>query len=454
VAWTAIDPTTGQELQRYDEHDDAEVERRVALAATAASTWRHTPLPERTALMLRVADLLSERVDRYAPLMTREMGKPIAQAEAEVRKCAWAFRHYAEHAGAMLAPESGATDARSSYVRPEPLGVVLAIMPWNFPFFQCLRFLAPTLALGNVGLLKHAPNVPGCALALEELLADAGAPEGLFQSLLIGTGATGALIADGRIAAVTLTGSDGAGRAVAAAAGAALKPCVLELGGSDPFVVLGDADLEAALDAAVAARVQNSGQSCIAAKRFVVVDDVHDAFVEGLVRRMGALVVGDPANRETDIGPLARADLRDALHRQVAGSVAAGASCALGGALPDGPGFFYPPTVLTGVTPDIPAGGEETFGPVAAVMRARDEEHAIELANATPFGLGASIWSTGRERAERLTARLNAGMVFVNEMVKSVPGLPFGGIKQSGFGRELGRPGLTAFANLKTVWVA
>ncbi|GIW71153.1 MAG: succinate-semialdehyde dehydrogenase [Planctomycetota bacterium] len=453
MAWSSVNPATGEVWARHDEHGAGELERRLVLAAAAALRWRRTPVAERSALAARVAELLAERRQRYAALMTREMGKPIAQAEAELDKCAWAFRHYAEHAEQLLAPQPARTGAARSCARPEPLGAVLAIMPWNFPFWQVARFLAPNLVLGNVALLKHAPNVPGCALAWEELLRDAGAPPGLLQALFVDTATTAQLIADERVRAVTLTGSARAGRAVGAAAGRALKKCVLELGGSDAFIVLEDADLERAAQVGAQARLQNNGQSCIAAKRFIVHEAVHDEFVAALRARLQAAPLGDPAERATELGPLARDDLRWRLHDQVARSLAAGARCLLGGEPLPGPGYFYPATLLVQVRPDMAVVAEETFGPVAAVLRAQSEDEAVALANATPYGLGASLWTREPERAERLLPELEVGMVFVNAMVRSDPRLPFGGVKQSGFGRELGLPGVTELANLRTVWI-
>jgi len=404
--------------------------------------------------MRAAARLLRERKAEYGRLMALEMGKPVAQGEAEAEKCAWACEYYAEHAGAFLAPEPRATDASRSFVRFDPLGPVLAIMPWNFPFWQVLRFAAPALMAGNAGVLKHASNVPQCARAVEALLREAGFPEGLFRAVLIGPEAVPRLIADPRVQAVTLTGSDRAGSQVAEQAGRHLKKTVLELGGSDPFIVLEDADLPRAAKTAADARLINSGQSCIAAKRFVVVEAVAERFLELFVTEMQSRRVGDPLARDTAVGPQARRDLRDALHRQVQESVRRGARLLLGGEVPAGPGAFYPPTVLAAVAPGSPAFDEETFGPAAAVIRAKDERDAIRLANASPYGLGASLWTEDRARAERLAPDIEAGSVFVNGLVKSDPRLPFGGVKRSGYGRELSEFGIREFVNIKTVWIA
>src|SRR5713101_1374978 len=386
--------------------------------------------------------------------MALEMGKPVTQGEAEVEKCAWGCEYYAEHAARFLAPEPRETDAARSYVRFDPLGPVLAVMPWNFPFWQVFRFAAPALMAGNAGILKHASNVPRCALEIERVFRAAGLPEGLFGTVLVGPAAVPALIADARIRAVTLTGSDRAGSQVAEQAGRHLKKTVLELGGSDPFIVLEDADLERAATTAVEARLINSGQSCIAAKRFIVVEHVAERFLERFTSEMRARRVGDPLDPATQVGPQARLDLRENLHRQVQESVKRGARLVLGGQVPAGQGAFYPPTVLIAVEPGMPAFDQETFGPVAAVIRAKDEADAIRLANASPYGLGASVWTADVKRGERVAREIDAGSVFVNALVKSDPRLPFGGVKRSGYGRELSQYGLREFVNIKTVWLA
>lgn len=455
----SVDPATGDVLARYDAHTAAEVSRRLDRAASAASTWAATPLAERTDALRRLARVLLRRKTDMAQTATREMGKPIGQAEAEVEKCARACRYYATHAPRGLRDTPARLDRRlhgdaRAVVVLEPLGVLLAVMPWNFPYWQLVRVLAPALALGNVVVLKHAANVTGCALALEDAAREAGLPEGVFQALLVGSDAVAGLIADDRVAAVTLTGSEGAGRAIGEAAGRAIKPVVLELGGSDAFVVLRDADLDATVEAAVRGRVQNNGQSCIAAKRFVVEAPLADAFTERLAAAFAALRVGDPMDPATEVGPLARLDLRDDLHRQVTESVAAGARVVAGGQPLNGPGAFYAPTVLAGVAPGMAAWDEETFGPVATVTAARDADDAVRLANATRFGLGGSVWTQDREAGEAVARRLRCGSAFVNAIVASDPAVPFGGVGVSGVGRELGVEGLRSFANVKTVWVA
>ena len=386
--------------------------------------------------------------------MALEMGKPVAQGEAEVDKCAWVCEYYADHAEAFLAEQPRETDASRSYVRFDPLGPVLAVMPWNFPFWQVFRFAAPALMAGNAGVLKHASNVPRCALAIEEIFREAGFPRGLFATALVGSSAVAALIADPRIVAVTLTGSDSAGSKIAEQAGRVLKKTVLELGGSDPFIVLADADLAAAARTAADARLVNSGQSCIAAKRFIVVEAVADQFLERFLAELRSRRMGDPLARETQVGPQARGDLRDSLHKQVEESVKRGAKLLLGGEIPAGKGAFYPPTLLTAVDKGMPAFDEETFGPVAAVIRAKDEADAVRLANDSAFGLGASLWTRDRARAERMAKQIEAGAVFVNALVKSDPRLPFGGIKRSGYGRELSEYGIREFVNIKSVWIA
>jgi succinate-semialdehyde dehydrogenase/glutarate-semialdehyde dehydrogenase len=449
----AINPFTGALIRQYPDSSPDEVEQRLTGAAAAFESWRALSFPERAVALRAVATALRSQSESLARLATEEMGKPIVQSEAEVEKCAWACEYFADRAERMLAPEFIATDAARSYVRCDPLGPVLAIMPWNFPFWQVVRATAPALMAGNVMVLKHASNVPGCALAIERLFRDAGCPEGVFTTLLVPSQGAGLLVEHPAIRAVTLTGSDDAGSQIAARAGAAIKKTVLELGGSDPFVVLADADPGAAAAQAAAARIINNGESCIAAKRFIVERPIAERFENELARRMASFRVGDPMDRATEIGPLARADLVDELDRQVRRSVELGARCLSGGTRRDGPGFFYAATVLADVGPGMPAFDEETFGPVAAVVRALDADEAVALANQSRYGLGASIWTSDPARGEALAARLEAGCVFVNGIVKSDPRLPFGGVKRSGYGRELGVPGIAEFVNRKTVWV-
>jgi succinate-semialdehyde dehydrogenase / glutarate-semialdehyde dehydrogenase len=450
----SINPATGETIETFQETSPREVDAALARARAAFLDWRGAPYAERAARMRAAAEVLRRRRAEHARTMTLEMGKPIVQAEAEVDKCARGCDHYAEHAQAMLASQPRQTDASLSYVRFDPLGPVLAVMPWNFPFWQVFRFAAPALMAGNVAVLKHASNVPRCALAIAAVFEEAGFPRGVFSTLLVGSSAIPGLIGDPRIAAVTLTGSDRAGSEVAERAGREIKRTVLELGGSDPFIVLGDADVPAAARAAADARLVNSGQSCIAAKRFIVVESVADAFIERFVAELSSRRVGDPLARETQVGPLARVDLRDALHRQVDESVKRGAALRTGGRIPPGDGAFYPPTLLAAVDRGMPAFDEETFGPVAAVVRAKDEADAVRIANDSAFGLGASLWTRDRARAERIAAEIETGMVFVNGIVQSDPRLPFGGIKRSGYGRELSEYGIREFVNVKSVWIA
>ena len=453
MTFRSVDPSTGETIRTYEDHPEPEIERRLGAAAEAFADWRRTSFRERGEILRSLAAGLRAGKVAHADLMASEMGKPLAQGEAEVEKSAWVCEFYADHAESFLYPEPISTDARESFVRFDPLGPVLAIMPWNFPFWQVLRFAAPALAAGNVALLKHAPGVPGCALALETGFADAGFPEGAFQNLFVSEERTAGVIADDRVAAVTLTGSGRAGSRVAELAGHAIKKVVLELGGSDPFVVLENADVPAAVEAAVTSRTLNGGQSCIAAKRFVLHESVREDFEEEIVARFEKLVVGDPRAEGTDVGPIARADLRDALHEQVERSVKEGAVLRTGGRPLDRAGFFYAPTVLTGVRPEMTVAREETFGPVAAILTFETEDEAVELANATRYGLGASLWTRDVERGKRLAARIDAGAVFVNDFVKSDPRLPFGGVKESGHGRELSREGIREFVNVKTVSV-
>jgi succinate-semialdehyde dehydrogenase / glutarate-semialdehyde dehydrogenase len=454
MSMQSINPATGEVLERFDEPSTPQIDRVLTVAHEAFLDWRTVPFATRAQKMRAAARVLRERAATYARIMTLEMGKPIVQAEAEVEKCAVTCDYYAEHAEAFLAPQARETDASRSYVRFDPLGPVLAVMPWNFPFWQVFRFAAPALMAGNVGVLKHASNVPRTALAIEEIFREAGFPQGAFSTLLVGSSKVASLIADPRIVAVTLTGSEAAGRTVAEHSGRELKKTVLELGGSDPFIVLADADLAAAAKNAADARLINSGQSCIAAKRFIVVDAVADTFVDRFQRELSTRRMGDPLDRATQVGPQAREDLRDSLHRQVEESMKRGAKLLLGGEIPTGKGAFYPPTLLTAVEKGMPAFDDETFGPVAAVIRATDETDAVRLANDSTLGLGASLWTQDRARAERLAAEIEAGSVFVNGVVKSDPRLPFGGIKRSGYGRELSEYGIREFVNIKSVWMA
>jgi succinate-semialdehyde dehydrogenase / glutarate-semialdehyde dehydrogenase len=454
VSIQSVNPATGKLLKTFEPHSEAEVGRRVALAAAEFLLWRKTSWADRAARILETAKLLESRKAEWGRRMTREMGKPIGSAVVEAEKCASVCRYYAENAERFLSEEPVATDASRSFVRYEPLGPVLAVMPWNFPFWQVFRFAAPALMAGNVGLLKHASNVPDCALAIEAIFREAGFPEGVFQTLLVGSDLVARLIEDPRIVAVTLTGSEGAGVSVGRAAGAQIKKSVLELGGSDPFIVLPSADLEAAAATAVRARTINNGQSCIAAKRFIVHRDVADAFERRFVEKMAALKIGDPIEPAVEIGPLATPAIRDEVDDQVRRTVAAGARVLLGGTPLEGPGNFYAPTVLADVPVGSPADLEEIFGPVASIFRIANLDEAIAVANRTRFGLGSSAWTQDADERDRLVRELEAGSVFVNGMVKSDPRLPFGGVKKSGFGRELSEHGIREFVNVKTVWEA
>ncbi len=448
----SINPATDQTLASYQPHSDATVNQRLTAAVAAQRAWGARPVAERLPLLLSLARVLRKNAETYATLMTLEMGKPLAEARAEVEKCAMTCDFYARQAPAFLADEVVDSSASDSRIVFGPLGVLLAVMPWNYPFWQAIRAMAPALAAGNAVVLKHASNVPQCALALDALFAEAEAPAGLYATLLVGSAAVSGLIADQRVACVTFTGSTPAGRDIASAAGHAMKKQVLELGGSDPFIVLADADIPAAAQAALRARFQNTGQSCIAAKRFIVEASVADEFADALTALAAQLVIGDPMAPGTQIGPMARHNLRDELHAQVQATVAQGATLRLGGKPLDGPGAFYAPTILDHVTPDMVAGRQETFGPAAAILRVAHADEAVAVANGTEFGLGAALWTGDAERGRTLARRIEAGAVFVNGVVASDPRLPFGGIKQSGYGRELGIYGLREFTNMKTVW--
>ncbi|HET7276397.1 MAG TPA: NAD-dependent succinate-semialdehyde dehydrogenase [Longimicrobiaceae bacterium] len=449
----STNPTTSEKGLEYEALNAAELEQRLSLAESAFARQRASSFAERAEFMTRAAEILEREKRDFGILMTSEMGKPLASAIAEVEKCALVCRYYAEHADRFLANEEVATGSDRSFVAYQPLGPVLAVMPWNYPFWQVFRFAAPALMAGNVGLLKHASNVPGCALAIEDIFARAGFAEGVFQTLLLDTEQVAGVLEDPRVSAATLTGSEAAGSAVAGKAGSEIKKTVLELGGSDPFIVMPSADLDAAVSIAVKARTVNNGQSCIAAKRFIVADEVYDEFERRLVDLMSSLVVGDPMDERTDIGPLATAEIREGVHKQVTASIAAGARLLTGGVPEEGAGYFYPPTVLADVGPGSPAYEEEIFGPVASLFRVRGIDEAIRLANDTSFGLGSSAWTSDPAEQERFIRDLDAGQVFINAMVSSDPRLPFGGVKRSGYGRELGIFGIREFVNIKTVKV-
>ena len=448
---TSVNPANGEVLGRFDEISDAELEARLARAAQTFRSWRRRPFAERAALVRAAGDVLEKRAEHWARTMTLEMGKTLKSAVAEAEKCAWVCRFYADNAERFLADEEVQASATRSYVRFLPLGPVLAVMPWNFPFWQVFRFAAPALMAGNVGLLKHASNVPQSALAIEEVFRLAGLPDGCFQTLLVGSSRVARIVEDDRVVAATLTGSEWAGAAVASTAGKVIKKTVLELGGSDPFVVMPSANLDSAVKTAVTARCINNGQSCIAAKRFIVHDRVYDRFEREMVARMGALRVGDPMDPATDVGPLATAAELEKLVAQVDAAVRDGARLLVGGKAPRGKGFYYPPTVLAGIPRSSPSYREEIFGPVAMLYRVKDLEEAIAVANDVPFGLGSSVWTNDAEERRRFVDDVEAGATFVNAMVASDPRLPFGGVKRSGYGRELAREGIREFVNVKTV---
>jgi succinate-semialdehyde dehydrogenase/glutarate-semialdehyde dehydrogenase len=449
----SVNPATGEVLRSFDPLTSAQIDTKIEKATDAFRSFRHLAIRQRAEKMARAAEILEREKEDIARLMTTEMGKTFRSAIDEIAKCAWACRYYAEMASGFLADEVIHTGRARTFVRYQPLGVILAVMPWNFPFWQVFRFIAPTLMAGNVGLLKHASNVPQCALKIEDILLRAGFSEGVFQTLLIGSDAVAGILSDDRIAAATLTGSEGAGIEIGVAAARKIKKVVLELGGSDPFIVMPGADVDAAASWAVKARCINNGQSCIAAKRFIVHEAISEQFEQRFVKGMEALKIGDPMDPSTDLGPLANAAAVASLHEDVQKSVAAGARLLTGGRPPDVPGFFFAPTVLTDIPKGSPAYGEEMFGPVACVFPVKDIDQAIAVANDTRFGLGASVWTAEPSERERFINELDAGLVFVNKMVASDPRLPFGGVKASGHGRELGHHGIHEFTNVQTVWI-
>jgi len=446
-----INPASGQTLETFESLTRKQIDRKLELASTAWRAHRHTTFEQRAKWMRRAADLLESENHSLGHLMTLEMGKPIIAAVAEVAKCATVCRYYADHAARFLADKSAPAADGHARIVFQPMGVVLAIMPWNFPFWQVFRFAAPALMAGNCGLLKHSSNVPQCALAIEDVFRRAGFPEGVFQTLLIGSSDVESIIEDSRVAAVTITGSEGAGRSVAATAGRSLKKTVLELGGSDPFIVMPSANIEAAVSTAVKARMINNGQSCIAAKRFIVHRSVYDDFIEKFVAGVKAVKVGDPMHESTELGPLATSSIRDEIDDQVQKTISAGARALCGGKRTDGPGFYYEPTVLIDIPEGSPADDEELFGPVASVWSAHDIDDAIRIANSTRFGLGSSVWTSDYDEMARFVADIEAGMVFINGMVASEVTLPFGGVKNSGYGRELGNIGIREFVNIKAI---
>ncbi len=453
MAIATVNPATGETLKTFEPLTDTELESKLDRADRAFGVYRLTSLAERAAWLRAAADIVETQSDRFARIITLEMGKPISQAIAEVKKCALVCRYYADRGSEFLADRPIDTDAKTSYVRYQAIGPVLAVMPWNFPFWQVFRFAAPAFMVGNVGLLKHASNVPQCAIAIEEIFQEAGFPTGTFQTLLVGSDKVEKIVSDDRVKAATLTGSEAAGSSLAAIAGKYIKKTVLELGGSDPYIVLPSADLDKAAATAVTARTLNSGQSCIAAKRFILADAIADEFQSRFVEKLQGLKMGDPTQEDTDIGPLATPGIRDELHSLVRQCISKGATALIGGELPDGPGNFYPPTAIADIPPGTPADSEEFFGPVALLFRVPNLEAAITLANRVPLGLGASVWTQVEAEADRAINRLESGSVFVNGMVKSDPRLPFGGVKKSGYGRELGIQGIHEFANVKTIWV-
>jgi len=448
-----INPATGEVVKVFDEISRKEVSQIIDNAHEAFLSWRKTSFAERSKLMHEAAKVLKRNKNKYAEAMTLEMGKPIAQGQAEAEKCAWVCDYYAENAEDILKREMIVTDAGESYAQFDPIGIVLAVMPWNFPFWQTFRFAAPALMAGNVGLLKHSSNVPMCAIAIEEIFKLAGFPDNVFRNLVIGSKQVEDVINNPKVAAATLTGSENAGKKIAEACGKVLKKTVMELGGSDPFIILGDADLETAVETAVTARLINNGQSCIAAKRFIVVEKVFDEFTKKFVARMEKVKIGDPIDKQTDLGPLAREDLKMELHAQVQASIYEGAELLTGGEGDFEKGYYYLPTVLVNVKPGMPAYDQEMFGPVASIIKAKDNADAIRIANDSNYGLGASLWTSDMNKAKELATQIETGCVFINGMVKSDPRLPFGGVKMSGYGRELSHYGIKEFVNIKSVWI-
>mgnify|MGYP005838248751 CR=1 FL=1 len=448
-----INPATGKIEKTYVELSKEEIKNSINYAKQAYLKWKETEINERSRLMKNAASVMKNKRDEYAYIITTEMGKPIKQAIAEVEKCAWVCDYFAENAGRMLTIERIETDASESYVEFNPLGVILAVMPWNFPFWQVFRFAAPSLMAGNVGLLKHSSNVPMCALAIEQIFINAGFPRNVFKTLLIGSEQVKDIIKDPIVKAATLTGSEPAGRKIAEACGKELKKSVLELGGSDPFIVLDDADLDETASIAVKARLINNGQSCIASKRFIVVEKIYESFTEKFVNAMNRVKIGDPMDESVELGPIAREDLLYELDSLVKDSVSKGARILTGGKVLPGKGFYYAPTILDNLSNGMPAYDDEIFGPVASLIKAKDEDDAVRIANDSPFGLGASIWTNDFKKAKRMATDIESGCIFVNGMVKSDPRLPFGGIKNSGYGRELSHYGIKEFVNIKSVWI-
>ncbi len=449
----SVNPVTGEILQEYEQYSQHEVNEILENAKIAQESWQLTAFGERRNLFEKLSNHLTENEQHFAELITSEMGKPLRESKAEVQKCSWVCRYYAENAEIFLKDELIKTEATESFVSFAPLGTILAIMPWNFPFWQVFRFAAPALMGGNSAILKHASNVTGCALAIESSFKEAGFPKDLFRTLILSSHDMQGVIENDIISAVTLTGSEQAGSDVASTTGSMIKKTVLELGGSDPFIVLNDANLQECIPTAITARFLNTGQSCIAAKRFIVEENILDEFINGILERVQKLIVGDPMDEKTDIGPLARPDLVDELHYQIRESELQGANILLGGKKSDRSGYFYEPTIITGVTPEMTVFSEETFGPVFVIIPVKSADEAIQLANDSQFGLGASLWTSDIKKAKEMAKKIQAGVVFINEMVKSDPRLPFGGIKKSGFGRELSHYGIKEFQNIKTVWV-